>query len=161
MHGSTELGKGEKRTSKYILIHPGYNPRTQDYDAALIFIEKPFNIAIPIALDNTIDYSGPATVAGWGRTHDKGEITKHLKSATMEVIDNSYCNYRMTNRMICAKPITGSTCNGDSGGPLIVKNNGYLALLGIVSFGPSSCEQYLPTVFTKVGMISDWVFQDH
>ena len=56
--------------------------------------------------------------------------------------------------------ITGrSSCNGDSGGPLIARE---LAgdpwyQIGLVSFGTKSCGTHVPSVYTKVAAHIPWI----
>jgi len=57
----------------------------------------------------------------------------------------------------------GSTCNGDSGGPLIL-NDGSNTLIGATSFGIAfsfgialGCERGWPGVFTRVTSYLDWI----
>ena len=46
---------------------------------------------------------------------------------------------------------------GDSGGPLVCGNgNGGFDVIGVVSFGPSSCGG-MPGVFTEVSQFIDWI----
>ena len=53
------------------------------------------------------------------------------------------------------------SCNGDSGGPLIYRqNNGPEKpwfQIGIVSFGSSLCGIEIPAVYTRVTKMMDWV----
>ena len=49
-------------------------------------------------------------------------------------------------------------CGGDSGGPLLHLNSDYSwMVVGIVSFGPSSCAREVPGVYTKVSSYLDWI----
>lgn len=49
-------------------------------------------------------------------------------------------------------------CGGDSGGPLLHLNADYSwMVVGIVSFGPSSCAREVPGVYTKVANYLPWI----
>jgi secreted trypsin-like serine protease len=49
-------------------------------------------------------------------------------------------------------------CSGDSGGPLLVSDNGEWFQVGVVSFGPVNCGAVnAPDVFTRVSEFVDWV----
>lgn len=50
--------------------------------------------------------------------------------------------------------IVGS-CNGDSGGPLLINGT----QVGIVSFGASDCSAGMPSVYTRLTEFYDWVNQ--
>jgi len=55
------------------------------------------------------------------------------------------------------RPGKWSACMGDSGGPLVCGNgNGGFDVIGVVSFGPSSCGG-MPGVFTEVSQFIDWI----
>ncbi|XP_049584096.1 granzyme B-like isoform X1 [Syngnathus scovelli] len=103
------------------------------------------------------------TVAGWGQTVSgpkMGLVSDVLKEAT-EKIEYSKCKNIwkrrfQTERMICTKHgQNGSFCWGDSGGPLICKEN----LEGIVSYalGIDCSDPKYPHVFTKVRFFLPWI----
>ena len=54
-------------------------------------------------------------------------------------------------------------CKGDSGGPLMVKDNGKFYLIGIVSYGADDkangiyCKRGYPGIFTDVSRYDDWI----
>ena len=59
-----------------------------------------------------------------------------------------------------------TSCNGDSGGPLLIKEGtrgseegllGPWYQTGIVSFGSSGCRSNKPAVYTKVSDHLDWI----
>ena len=55
-------------------------------------------------------------------------------------------------------PFEGS-CNGDSGGALVVPKNGYAILYGIVSYGGVKycADPDHPTIFTRVTSFIEWI----
>ena len=54
--------------------------------------------------------------------------------------------------------LQADACGGDSGGPLLHLNSDYSwMVVGIVSFGPSSCAREVPGVYTKVANYLDWI----
>ena len=60
--------------------------------------------------------------------------------------------------MICAADPGKASCSGDSGGPLMVQENGRYVLAGVVSFGKKGCAvpEY-PVVFARVTAQKDWI----
>lgn len=48
---------------------------------------------------------------------------------------------------------------GDSGGPLVCQRNGAWTLVGIVSWGSSTCSTSSPGVYARVTELRNWVEQ--
>ena len=72
----------------------------------------------------------------------------------------------LTGNMICAGEATGErdACNGDSGGPLFVKNGDDLTQVGVVSWGEGPMDQGAACghanaygVYTRLGNYKDWI----
>jgi len=72
----------------------------------------------------------------------------------------------LTGNMICAGETTGErdACNGDSGGPLFVKNGDDVTQVGIVSWGEGPMDEGAACghanaygVYTRLGNYKDWV----
>ena len=63
--------------------------------------------------------------------------------------------------MQCAGGDGHTSCNGDSGGPLVCYNTIDLSWyqVGIVSFGPSPCDEHIPAVYTRVAGYREWILQ--
>ena len=53
----------------------------------------------------------------------------------------------------CGVSLEGSSCVGDSGGPVIIGNQ----LAGIVSFGSQSCNPNVGVAYTRVFDYVDWI----
>lgn len=87
-------------------------------------------------------------VAGWGRTE---KVTKNspnfmLKKATANYTTNKQQTCRsvygknfLPPYMFCAGGASGDSCNGDSGGPYVMRENDDELLIGLVSWGPKTC----------------------
>merc|ERR1712210_369188 len=109
------------------------------------------------------------SVIGWGKPSDSaGGISNVLRMVhDMPVISNAECNdvYGIVGDGIVCIDTTGgkSSCNGDSGGPLIMKAGMKAAgqawnQVGIVSFGSSAgCEVGYPAGFTRTEYYLDWI----
>ncbi|MFD7814147.1 trypsin-like serine protease [Streptomyces sp. NPDC059785] len=158
LHGGTVSGVWRQWDN------PSYKASTIDNDIAVLTLPNPVT-AKPIAMtasgDTTSYKAGTkATVYGWGRTSSTSEdISETLKKATLPIQSDSTCSgawgsYFVKGHMVCAgDPASGSdsgttaTCNGDSGGPLIVGNR----IVGVVSWGVEDCvEAGTYSVFSKV-----------
>ena len=112
--------------------HPQYDPRTTDYDYAIITLTTPIvfsDSAMPVCLP-TQELGGgeEAIVTGWGTTEYGGQISPDvLQEATVTVLTNTACRggdtlyvpSDITSRMVCAAQTNKDACQGDSGGPLI------------------------------------------
>jgi len=59
--------------------------------------------------------------------------------------------------MICAGNEEADACTGDSGGPLLWTQRRRWTVGGIVSFGPSSCGNKAPGVYTRVASYLPWI----
>ncbi|NJK43907.1 MAG: serine protease [Pleurocapsa sp. SU_196_0] len=129
--GVTRLEGALSRSGiRRIVVHPQYNPSTDDNDIALLELETASSLQ-PVALlepDQTA-LAAPgsnATVMGWGALSAGGAYPRDLQRATVPITTTEDCQAafgsRVTASMICAgMPLGGvDTCQGDSGGPLLV-----------------------------------------
>ena len=66
---------------------------------------------------------------------------------------------QLTRAQVCAGGDgIRDACDGDSGGPLMVRMQGEWYLLGLVSFGAEVCAMPgFPTVFSRVGYYRPWI----
>ncbi|SHH95378.1 trypsin-like serine protease [Streptomyces sp. 3214.6] len=150
--------------------HWSYSDSTLDNDIAVLTLETPVK-ATPIKMTTNTDSASyatgtKATLYGWGRTSSASQdISDTLKTAELPIQSNTTCaaafpaGYYIKGHMVCAgTPATGSdegtttACNGDSGGPLIVKNTaGEYRIVGVVSWGVENCvESGAFSVFSKI-----------
>ena len=54
-------------------------------------------------------------VAGWGKTQDKGSVSKLLRKARVETVPDSECRkvygkYFSNNTSVCANGVSGNSC---------------------------------------------------
>lgn len=149
--------------------HWSYSDTTLDNDVAVLTLETPVT-ATPIKMTTNTDSASyatgtKATLYGWGRTSSATQdISDTLKTAELPIQSNATCSgyygaEYLKGHMVCAgTPATGSdtgtttACNGDSGGPLIVKNAaGENRIVGVVSWGVKDCvESGAYSVFSKI-----------
>ncbi|XP_055633810.1 trypsin zeta-like, partial [Toxorhynchites rutilus septentrionalis] len=92
-----------------------------------------------------------ATVAGWGLTEPAGSMADYLMAVDIPIVSQEVCrgqwgDWRITDSMVCAGEPGRDSCNGDSGGPLIV----YGKLLGVVSWGAAQCGGSFAGVYTDL-----------
>ena len=71
------------------------------------------------------------------------------------MLDDPVCN-EMTLNIVSGE----DSCNGDSGGPLMVSKNDVRYQIGVVSFGTGKripCGAGIPGVYTKVTKFLPWI----
>ncbi len=153
-----------------VVVHPGYDLASERDDAALLALDSPA-AAPPIALagDGALTSAGgAAAIAGWGSLDGAGTLVPTLlRAATTTLLPDAQCAHQLRGfdaaTMLCAGDVThllGSTCHGDSGGPLAVSAaDGSLVQVGITSWGTAACSARVPQVFTRVSAIARWVAQ--
>ncbi|XP_049851882.1 brachyurin-like isoform X3 [Schistocerca gregaria] len=152
-------------------VHSGYNANTLNNDIAVIFLGTNVQLNSYIALVNLPSRSQAgnsfegqtATVSGWGLTADNGNTASTLQYTTLSVISNSLCQQYyggvIVSSTLCA---TGSnrqsTCNGDSGGPMVIGSTGSYTLIGVVSFvSDAGCSSGDPSGYARVTSFLDWI----
>jgi hypothetical protein len=163
--------------------HPQWNTQDLSNDLALIELPSPLPMSdyittscLPSAGD-VPPVGTMATVTGWGKPSDSaGGISDVLREVRdVPVMSNSDCNdvYGIVgDGVICIDTAGGrGSCNGDSGGPFIVKADGSASggaspgtqwtQHGIVSFGAASgCEVGLPAGYTRTEYYLDWILSE-
>lgn len=166
------LGNGDQISMANIFVHPDYRAANEhDGDVALIELAE----AVPNPdLQNL--YSGNpaegqnAVIVGWGaESATDVDAADFLNEAVVPVVDQAVCSEAMgngdgssnvTENMICAGYETGGTdtCPGDSGGPLLVLQDGEYRQVGITSWGPSDCgEPGQYGVYTRANSYIEWM----
>ncbi|XP_071545890.1 phenoloxidase-activating factor 1-like isoform X2 [Panulirus ornatus] len=162
-------------TYEEIIIHPDYNTRARSSDdIALIRLSRPMDLsgqsikAICLPKPN-LDIAKEvkdrqAVVAGWGFTED-GAFSDKMLHVLLPMFDHETCNltYRGTvvKEQVCFGGNAGKdTCNGDSGGPLMLPGSSGppFVQIGVVSYGLSPCgQEYKPAVYTSVSHYRNWI----
>ncbi|XP_066144718.1 uncharacterized protein [Euwallacea fornicatus] len=166
--GSHDLSVAEDNRVTYItstyFIHKGWSSSTFQNDIALIQLPEKVTLnsyisTVTIA-SGTDTYSGlTSRVLGWGKT-SLGTLSTVLKYVDAPVMTNAECSsYNgyaafISDYHLCTsgKGTVGS-CNGDSGGPLLVDG----VQVGIVSFGEENCSASIPSVYTRVTKFNGWI----
>ena len=106
-------------------------------------------------------YAGSrATVIGWGKTSGKQSFSsaRTLQELEVSVISQEECQRQWSygkgrveigGPKMCFKS-DGSSCHGDSGGGMFLKNDKQRSLIGVCSYGLADCKNWAPEVYTKV-----------
>lgn len=155
--------------------HP-YYVKFQGYDIALIrFVAdresgpNPAAAIVPIGgRDPGYNFVGTERVIamGWGKTEniEGDQANAELLKMALNVVPEKTCNKTWGDARIpdgivlCAAGPGTATCEGDSGGPVIM-NERNPVLVGVVSWGNVRCNgsRDLPGVYTKVSAFNGWI----
>ncbi|KAH8297404.1 hypothetical protein KR044_011413 [Drosophila immigrans] len=167
----------QERRVQIVASHPQFDPRTFEYDLALLRFYEPVvfqpNI-IPVCVpDNDENFIGQtAFVTGWGRLYEDGPLPSVLQEVAVPVINNTICEsmYRSAGYIehiphifICAGWKKGGydSCEGDSGGPMVLQRESdkRFQLGGVISWGIGCAEANQPGVYTRISEFRDWINQ--
>lgn len=160
-----------------IVVHPHYNkPSIVNNDIALIRLNRPavLNEQVSLICLPNQGYNIPARkrcyATGWGLTipEDWSSQADILKQAMLPTVSQSECErdnkdagIPVTDAMFCtghggSSPI--STCNTDSGGPIVCKDwTGRWYLQGVVSWGTGGCHPGHYSVNARVSKYRNWI----
>lgn len=178
-------GGAQLRTCEKWIGHPDFDTDQDelepdfsnylDYDFALCKLDEPVVIddaTARLVLNEDPDFPVLNTVVtgmGLGITESFNHATI-LRDVEFPVLSNDFCNdeYKTIDPFSDVKICVGSaspylsTCNGDSGGPVVFKgDNGEHIHIGVVSFGDTKCA-YLKSADAPVGLartsiVTDWI----
>ncbi|XP_029831570.2 chymotrypsin-like elastase family member 2A [Ixodes scapularis] len=150
-----------------ICIHPASRaslPAGLGQDIAIIKLKSKVNTTTtiqPVCLPENheeLSNTSKVFVLGWGET-ERSRGSPVLKQTRVQYLSNSDCRARgvtVISQIFCGGHIHGSTCRGDSGGPVVHRNGGVWSQHGIVSGGPFNCGwSYAPQFFVKVSSYVD------
>ncbi|UQA92664.1 S1 family peptidase [Streptomyces halobius] len=154
---------GKELKAANVWVNPRYDSWTNEGDMAVLKLERPAGgRAIPIAGRGDAAYKPGtrATVYGWGDTTGAGSYATGLRSAGVNVLEDSVCSqaypgsadgtYKPAS-MLCAGAQGGGrdACQGDSGGPLVARGR----LVGLVSWGTGCGQASHPGVYTRASAL--------
>lgn len=173
--GSSNFLLGSRHSIVETICHPLHELRREIiqltvHDIAVVRVAEPFifdetrqPVPLYVRASATVAQA-QAIVSGWGAINIKGNVFDvNLKSATMNItsglecetfLSGIYTSSSVPTGQICAEPLSGMICFGDSGGPLTVNGT----LVGIVSWANgTSCTKDYPAVFTEVARYRYWI----
>ena len=162
---------------KKVIIHRSYRVKhLPEADLALLILKRNIEGIKPTPI-NTAWATPPntiGTIVGYGHYTPIGkdgvprrtfEIVQNTGLKLIAPIRTGRCRYiQRVRRMICwryqpevAGMKLGSTCHGDSGGPLFVKIKKILHLAGITAAGGKNCQPGSPTYDFDVFQFRRWI----
>lgn len=155
-----------------IVNHPLFSgPPNYSNDLALIQLNQKMNLinstettTICLPNSNPTTYSSSLIVSGWGFIANGGPQPSRLQEASVQQRNQNYCqrvygSSKFSSRHLCASgTYREGVCNGDSGGPLILRQNDKNFLIGVVSYGVTCGDSRYPAVFTRTQPYLPWIF---
>jgi len=153
------------RTLTSFVRHPNYSSggAYPNDVATLRFANIPTNANtgfITMAATNAPNYAGvTCSITGWGRTNigTSGGLPTILQGVNIPCITNAACANVWGNSIIashiCVSSATGSSCNGDSGGPMVCQG----VLAGVTSWGNATCNPNQPSIYTRISSHRAWI----
>ncbi|CAN7939699.1 unnamed protein product, partial [Ixodes hexagonus] len=153
-----------------VCIHPQYDRTVKAFkvpDIAIVKLRQKVNMTSaiqPACLPKSGDElpAGETLyVTGWGGTDGLSRtLSSELKQAMVKAIPADVCREKWRfpgmSELICAGPEYGSACKGDSGGPVVRKEDGKWTVRGIVSTSPFICgTMFGPQTFVKVSAYTE------
>jgi hypothetical protein len=162
-----------------VVVHPQFRwtDRIPVSDLAILFLKTPVSEIAPASL-NTLGRLPPNTKAaavGYG-AHNPISASGHVvDTRTVEAsaglklqahTETAFCGpYGRLRNLICWRYRTadrfgtrlGSTCYGDSGGPLYANSGGKTYLVGVTSGGGPSCQPDSSAFDIEVFAYKDWI----
>ena len=159
-----------------VVIQPNYDGDTYDYDIALLELDASYYQPGPaltlVSQFDEIEEGDILTTIGYGvlSTDDdatpEDKIPTTLQEADLPYVPENQCYWSgyglTTDNMFCAgySDDTGiDSCTGDSGGPVFRTLDGQLSLVGLVSWGASTCSDY-PGVYTNISNLRSWILEN-
>jgi len=141
-----------KRGASRVVPHPCYETHLEHDDIALIKLDQPVNsTAIGVATPDTTGVGLTAgtsvTLLGWGSTTGDGSTpATRLREVTVAITSQARCQEQNPeqlregtlnfNQVICTGGEAGKdSCNGDSGGPAVIRRDNKWVVVGLSSTG--------------------------
>ncbi|MBJ7471818.1 MAG: serine protease [Solirubrobacteraceae bacterium] len=165
-------GQMQRAQVAELVRHPNWDDARTLHDVLVLKLATPLPLpSLAVAGPADAGLSAPGSIlraTGWGLTNyrDDNSQPEFLKAADIPIVADSVCSSYFGAAIyddvfqICGKAPSGKpdTCQGDSGGPLIGGPQGAERLVGVVSFGPTSCgERGGAAVYADVASERDWI----
>jgi secreted trypsin-like serine protease len=158
---------GTRIKVKNVYVHPGYYNSTGLFVADIALLELETNASqTPIPLyEGTGDLEGvTSTVIGWGAMDPDGSNYAHdLMQVAVPIVSQQACNTAydgiISDYEVCAGYDGGEkdSCAGDSGGPLMIQEDGVWKLAGIVSWGEGCAMPGYYGVYARISAVREWI----
>ncbi|CEG39157.1 RxLR-like protein [Plasmopara halstedii] len=158
---------GEQIEIASIKTHKKFDDQTLSYDFALLTLKSPSKfkpITLPKADNSDITPNMMAQVMGWGQTsYENDKLSDDLRGVQVPVWTNDECRPHFTcdESALCAGGKKNQdACIGDSGAPLIKENGAGDSddvLIGLASYGTGCGTEGIPSVYSRVSAVVQWI----
>jgi len=168
-HNLDNLTQENRLTVRGVLLYPDFDYQRINADIALLELSAPTQYPV-MPFEGSPEVGDSVTAVGWGlievdpKTGEPiGGLSSELQEVKVPVVSNEQCNTAyfggITNLMLCAGLEEGGkdSCSGDSGGPLMINQNGRWEQAGIVSFGEGCALPGKYGVYTRVAAFTPWI----
>ena len=165
--GTSRLSQGGTRIAgASVHIHPSYvstNNAVGRGDIALLKLATPSNAPVAPLMTAAVQppvASGTGTMVGWGSTIPTGGgYPDQARWVSAPMLDPAVCAQLYgadAATTLCIGQADANVCDGDSGGPLIIRGtDGIERVAGVVSGGATPCTG--PDAFMRVTAYADWI----
>jgi len=133
--------------------HPNWDSQQLANDVAVLTLAEDAPVQ-RVSMNPKMDSSWvgkTVTLVGFGVTDGPSQTgfgTKRMVDVTIDQVDATSLHYTTEQ---------GKTaCNGDSGGPAFVEENGNLLVVGVTSYGDEKCQEF--GVYTRVDAYLDFIY---
>ena len=175
-YGSEDDNYGQGIKISGIVVHQDYSLDLKGVpknDIAMIYLAKTStNQLAKLPTSITRDQGTNGRVYGFGSTVSRGmwdtrqpEMPQTLQTADLILKDRETCKmyeYTPAKDTICMHAIkkAANVCHGDSGGPVVIDDNGKAVVVGLVSWTHyGQCGQENPAMATRIKDHLPWIFQ--
>ncbi|AOT09962.1 trypsin-like serine protease [Pseudoalteromonas luteoviolacea] len=161
---------GDRIAVEQVHMHPNYNNSTLHNDIAVLKLTRvPTQGASVTLAQSSIDYYAREgdllTVAGLGRLQEGGTRPTNLYEVNVPLVSDAVCRQtgghysNVGATEFCAGYPQGQkdSCNGDSGGPIVIQSGGQTVQLGIVSWGVGCARPDNYGVYADVSVYDQWI----
>lgn len=159
----------------FVQVHPRFDPRSLEYDAALLRLSDDVDGAIALAPED-LSPGECGIVAGWGETHPRSGMAAslswarmhvapqdgHVAQASEELVERQQLMFSAGGGRACCPAFPAARVrDGDSGSGFVVRRDGVRWLGGIVSWSASACSQgEISHVLLRTFPLTQWIARE-